>query len=218
MLLAWKHPASRFVTVEAQAESLRLFRKSLRFNALEGRFTAIAGDLRSPETWPLDLPPFDLVTGSPPYFPEGTVTQASHPQAVPARIEKRGSVPDYAAAAAPWLAPSGWFVFVYRAGEDRFVASGLDAAGLRLVRKRDVVFREGEGPRITLYAATRQSALSPEAIPLSATPISEAPLVLRTRTGDVGKDYAALRLSMGFPPGDIAGTEGKEGSGTIATC
>src|SRR3954453_21808345 len=99
IIAAWRLTGARFWTVEAQEASVRLARKSIRYNGLEDRFTIRHGDLRDPEIL-ADAAPFDLVTGSPPYFPPGTVTEAEHPQAVPARIEVRGDVHDYAAAAA----------------------------------------------------------------------------------------------------------------------
>src|SRR6185436_5449973 len=85
IIIAWRLPGARFVTVEAQEQSIRLARKSIRYNGLESRFTIHEGDLRefaSEER-------FDLVTGSPPYFPPGTATEANHSQAIPARIEIR---------------------------------------------------------------------------------------------------------------------------------
>src|SRR5437764_420918 len=97
---------------------------------------------------------FDLVTGSPPYFPEGTATGANHPQAIPARIEVRGNVADYARTAARILAPGGLFAFVFPAADAR-VNDALRDAGLTLIRRRDVVFKEGEPPLIALFAAAR---------------------------------------------------------------
>jgi hypothetical protein len=38
MIAAWRLPGARFVTVEAQAESVRLARKSARWNGLEDRY------------------------------------------------------------------------------------------------------------------------------------------------------------------------------------
>jgi hypothetical protein len=31
----------------------------------------------------------------------------------------------------------------------------------------------------------------------------EPPLIIRTRTGAVHPEYAAIRISFGFPPGDV---------------
>ncbi|HUP47658.1 MAG TPA: methyltransferase [Thermoanaerobaculia bacterium] len=196
---AWRLPGARFTTVEAQEISVRLARKSIRYNGLESRFTIIHGDLRDASLLAPGAP-FDLVLGSPPYFPEGTAVPSQHPQAVPARIEMRGSIADYASAAARVLGPGGLFAFVYPAAQGGRALTALDDAGLTVVRRRDVVFKEGEPPLITLFAASRRADLPP-----SYAPWIEPPLTIRLRNGSTSREYSALRLSFGFPPGDLAG-------------
>src|SRR5687768_7734872 len=154
LISAWRLPGATFCTVEAQEISLRLARKSVRYNGLESRFTLHLGDLRD-ESILANEAPFDLVTGSPPYWPEGTASAAAHAQAVPARMEIRGSVVDYARAAARILAPGGLFAFVFPTIQMERALDGVRDAGLALVRRRDVIFKEGEPPLITLFAATR---------------------------------------------------------------
>jgi len=195
MVVAWRLPGAKITTVEAQAMSARLARKSVRYNGLEDRFTVVEGDLR-------DFHPeerFDLVTGSPPYFPPGTATAARHPQAVPARIEIRGTVADYAATAARILAPGGVFAFVFPYDQRGRAEEALAASGLTLLRRRDVVFREGDPPRIALFAAARAADLPP-----AREPWIEPPLVIRSRDGSVHPEYRMVRLSFGIPPGDVS--------------
>ncbi|HXH93539.1 MAG TPA: methyltransferase [Thermoanaerobaculia bacterium] len=242
ILSAWRLPGATFCTVEAQEMSLRLARKSIQYNGLEGRFTTYLGDLRD-ETLLANEAPFDLVTGSPPYWPATDATVAAHPQAVPARIEVRGTVADYAAAASRILAPGGTFVFVFankrnqrkgvrskvesdppllatspttnvgslstldltprQPGEDAGVAfaeEALRSNGLVLLRRRDIIFKEGNPPMISLFAAMRATDLPP-----GRKAWIEPPLIIRTRTGAVHPEYAAIRISFGFPPGDTAG-------------
>src|SRR5688500_7370565 len=146
-IAAWRLAGTTFVTVEAQEMSIRLARKSVRFNGLTDRFTLHHGDLRDFR----DDRPFDLVFGSPPYFPPGTATSAEHPQAIPARIEVRGSVAGYAATAARILAPGGVFVFVFPTLQMDRAMAALGDVRLKLVRRRDVIFKEGEPPLITLF-------------------------------------------------------------------
>jgi len=196
IIAAWRLPGARFVTVEAQEMSIRLARKSVAYNGLADRFTLIHSDLRDFETDER----FDLVTGSPPYFPEGTATGANHPQAIPARIEVRGNLADYARTAARILAPGGLFAFVFPAADGR-VKDALRDAGLTLIRRRDVVFKEGEPPLITLFAAARAADM-----PVTVRErggFLEPPLIIRDRKGGVHPEYAAVRLSFGFPPGDV---------------
>jgi tRNA1Val (adenine37-N6)-methyltransferase len=197
MVTAWRLPGAVFCTVEAQEVSIRLARKSVRYNGLESRFTLYQGDLRDPSVLAGELP-FDLVTGSPPYWPSGTATEAEHPQAVPARIEIRGSVADYALAASRVLASAGIFAFVFPTVQLERVLVALGEAKLALVRRRPVVFRDGEPSVITLFAAARA-----EDIPATYQALVEPPLTIRARDGSVPAEYSAVRMSFGFPPGNV---------------
>ncbi|MEO8032822.1 MAG: methyltransferase [Acidobacteriota bacterium] len=197
IITAWRLPGARFCTVEAQEISIRLAKKSIRYDGLEERFTLYRGDLRD-ESVLASEEPFDLVTGSPPYFPEGTATAADHPQAVPARIEVRGAIADYAAAARRILAPGGAFAFVFPTAQLARVDEALRESSLMLLRRRDVVFKEGEPPLISLFAAHRVEDIPPRAAYV------EPPLTVRDAAGSVTAEYAAIRLSFGFPPGDVA--------------
>jgi tRNA1(Val) A37 N6-methylase TrmN6 len=194
LVVAWRLPGARLVTVEAQADSVRLARKSVRYNGLQERFTIHHTDLREFITDER----FDLVTGSPPYFPPGTAVEADHPQAVPARIEVRGTIADYAATAARILAPGGIFAFVFPFDQRARAQEALDASALVLLRRRDVVIKEGERPRISLFAAASAADLPP-----AREAWIEPPLIIRTRDGQMHPEYRMVRLSFGFPPGDV---------------
>jgi tRNA1(Val) A37 N6-methylase TrmN6 len=197
LIAAWRLPGATFCTVEAQEISIRLARKSVRYNGVEGRFKLFHGDLRD-EAILRGEKPFDLVTGSPPYWPEGTASEAAHEQAVPARIEVRGSIADYARTAARLLAAGGVFAFVFPTIQMERALDAVRDAGLALIRRRDVVFKEGEPPLITLFAAARA-----DDIPPTYRPLIEAPLTIRRTDGGVPDEYSAIRMSFGFPPGNV---------------
>lgn len=203
MAAAWKLPGAEVVTIEAQPFSIALARKSVRYNGLEGRFRLMEGDLRDPASLAGEAP-FDLVLGAPPYFEPGTATEARHPQAVPARITRRGGIEGYAAAARRSLSPGGVFAFVWPTARGAEADAALASARLRPIRRRDVVFREGEPPLVALCAAVRAEDLPPGA---DGLPFVAPPLVVRRRDGRHSVEYAALRLSMGFPPGDLGAPE-----------
>ena len=197
LISAWRLPGATFCTVEAQDVSIRLARKTMQYNGLESRFTLYHGDLRD-ESILAQEAPFDLVTGSPPYFPPGTATEAEHKQAIPARIEARGSIVDYAKAAARILAPGGLFAFVFPTLQTERALQAVNDANLKLIRRRDVAFKEGETPLITLFAASRK-----EDVPPTFETFVEPVLTIRTRDGGVDPEYSAIRLSFGFPPGNV---------------
>ncbi len=198
LISAWRLPGATFCTVEAQEMSIRLARKTMQYNGLTLRFTLYQGDLRD-ESVLANEAPFDLVTGSPPYFPPGTAVAADHQQAVPARIEVRGSVADYAQAAARILAPGGLFAFVFPTAQMDRALTAVVEARLKLIRRRDILFKEGDAPLITLFAASRA-----EDVPATYEAFIEPPLTIRTRTGGVDPEYSAIRMSFGFPPGNVA--------------
>lgn len=203
MAAAWKLPLARVVALEAQPFSIALARKSVQYNGLSERFRLVEGDLRDPGALAGE-PPFDLVLGAPPYFEPGTATEARHPQAVPARINVRGAIGGYAAAARRNLAPGGLFAFVWPTARRAEAEEALGRERLVLLRCRDVVFREGEPPLVALFAASREEDL-PADLPRGRDgfPVVEPPLVVRLRDGRHSPEYAAVRLSMGFPPGNL---------------
>ena len=208
LCVAWRLPAARVVTIEAQEVSLALANKSVDYNGMRERCTLLRGDLRDAAVRQAaraaagDGRGFDLVTGSPPYWPVGTALAAQHPQAVPARLEVRGDIGDYARAAAELLAPGGAFVCVYQASKDARARSAIADAGLVLLRTRSVCFKEGVPPAasgIALYFALRRADV-PRYFD-GERPVVEPPLCVRTRDGATHPEIAAVRVSYGFPPG-----------------
>jgi tRNA1(Val) A37 N6-methylase TrmN6 len=196
MIAAWRLQGARFVTIEAQEESVRLARKSAAYNGLESRYEIRCADFRDISAL-ADEEPFDLVLGSPPYFPLGTGVEGDHPQAVACRFEMRGSIADYAGAAAPHLAAGGVFACVFPEEQRHRVESAAHAAGLVIVRRRPVVFKEGEPPLIGLLLMMRATDVPAS---MHARTWVEPALVIRTADGQVSPEYAAVKLAVGFPP------------------
>jgi len=198
MICAWRLPGANFVTVEAQAESVALARKSARYNGLQDRYEIRAGDFRSADILRADEQ-FDLITGSPPYFPLAAGLQSEHPQKVACRFELRGTIADYCAVAARHLAAGGFFacVFPHEAAQLERVQAAAAQAHLIIVRKRPVVFREGDPPLVALFGLMRAADL-PEWF--RGQTWTEPELVIRTRDGKIHPEYSALKLSIGFPP------------------
>jgi tRNA1(Val) A37 N6-methylase TrmN6 len=196
MIAAWRLRGASVVTIEVQDESVRLARKSAAYNGLEARYEIRHADFRAPEALGADER-FDLVLGSPPYFPSGTGIEGDHPQKVACRFELRGDVRDYCAVASAHLTPGGLFACVFPEEQRERVESAAREAGLAVVRRRPIVFREGEPPLVTRFAMVRAGDL-PER--MRAQTWMEPPLVIRAADGSVHPEYVAVKLSIGFPP------------------
>ncbi len=148
--------SARMVTVEAQAVSVGLARRSMVLNGLSERVDVRLGDLRDPTVLP-EGPSFDLVTGSPPYIPLGTGHVSPHHQRAHCRMELRGSVADYCAAARRTLAPGGRFVLVHLARDPRPFRA-IEEAGLVLCGTRDVFFRWDRDPMLRVFVCGLEPA------------------------------------------------------------
>ncbi len=199
MIAAWRLPGARFVTVEAQPESVRLARKSAAWNGLTPRYEIRQGDFRATAVLQPDEH-FDLVLGSPPYFPLGSGVAGDHPQKVACRFELRGTVADYCTVAARHLERGGIFACVFPVApveQEERVRAGAAAAGLVIVRRRPVALREGERPLLGLFVMMRAEDL-PES--MRGRTWSEPALIIRATDGTVHPEYSAVKLAFGFPP------------------
>lgn len=199
MIAAWRLPGARFVTVEAQAESVRLAKKSAGWNGLNDRYEIRQGDFRDLSILRAEEK-FDLVLGSPPYFPPGSGVTGDHPQKIACRFEMKGDIGDYCAAAAPHLTSGGTFACVFpvnpEAQKNR-VAAAAASAGLSIIRWRPVILREPDPPLLGLFCMMNSTDV-PENV--RKTPWVEPPLIIRTSTGTVHPEYSVIKLSFGFPP------------------
>ena len=199
LITAWRLAGARIVTVEVQSESVRLAKKSVQWNGLQDRCDVRCGDFREPGLLRPDEK-FDLVLGSPPYFPLGSGIASDHPQRQACRFELRGTITHYCAAAARHLEAGGFFACVFPlnpATQQARVRTAAAEAGLVIIRCRPVVLREGESPLLGLFGMTRKSDL-PET--MRDRTWHEPPLIIRTADGSVHPEYSAVKLAIGFPP------------------
>lgn len=181
---------ARLVGVEAQQISAELAERTAALNGLRDRVDIVHGDLRDPQVVPEPLRPdggFDLITGSPPYLPEHCGVLPSHAQKAGARFELRGSVFDYCAAAARWLAPDGRFAFVMLAADPRTERAPTQA-GLVVEERLDVIFREGRDPHIAVLVCGHPSSVS--------SPRRSLQLTIRRADGAETDEILAFRRDM----------------------
>jgi tRNA1Val (adenine37-N6)-methyltransferase len=199
MVAAWRLPGARFVTVEAQDISIALAKKSAAYNGLTERYDLRLGDFRDPGVL-RDDEVFDLVLGSPPYFPLEEGVHGDHPQKIACRFEVRGDISHYAATAAKHLAPGGVFSCVFPVHPVRQlerVREAAKAAGLMILKQRDVALKEGEPPLLGLFVMARATDL-PESFREKTW--VEPVLTIRRTDGTVHPEYSAIKLTFGFPP------------------
>ncbi|MGC9984741.1 MAG: methyltransferase domain-containing protein [Polyangia bacterium] len=190
LFLAWRFPQARGLGVEVQEISAAMARRSLAWNGAAGRVEIRDGDFRDPASL-AGQGSFDLVTGTPPYFPVGTGPQSDREQRAPCRFEHHGGVEAYCEAAARVLAPAAPLVACQAWIQRERVEPAGRAAGLALSHWREVIPREGKAPLFVVFAMT--------AAPGVGTLVNQPPLVVRDREGRRTPEFVAVRQTMGMP-------------------
>jgi tRNA1Val (adenine37-N6)-methyltransferase len=180
--LAWSLPHATLVGIEAQAISFDLLTENVRRNALGARVAIHHGDLREAA-----LGAFDLVTGTPPYFPPDTAVDALDEQRAYARIEYRGGIEAYVAAGAAHLAEAGSLVLCGDARTEHRLTSAAAAARLHVVARTSIIAHAPKPPLFAVWTLTR----TPE-------PFVAGELTLRDAAGSTTADAAMLRRFSGF--------------------
>lgn len=181
--LRWSLPEATLVGIEAQDVSYALLEKNIAHNQVTG-VTTHHGDLREPR----ELGQFDLITGTPPYFPVGDALDAEDPQRAYARIEYRGGVEAYVATAACHLAIDGSFVICGDARAEARVQAAAASAKLHVVARLDVIARAPNPPLFAVWTLSWQPA-----------PLAVTTLTLRDRHGERTPEAVALKAFSGIP-------------------
>jgi tRNA1Val (adenine37-N6)-methyltransferase len=190
LFLAWRFPHAELLGIEAQEVSAGLAARSLAWNGIEARAQVEVADFRHRPMVGAQAG-FDLVTGTPPYFPVGAGPESEHVQRAPCRFEHRGGIEAYCLAAAPSLAAGAPFVACEAWNQRERVEPAAHAAGLSLVRWREVVPREGKEPLLCVFAMRGREHAEPLVI--------DPPLVVRDRAGRRTAEFRAVREAMGMP-------------------
>lgn len=156
---------------------------------------ASAGDPGDPgEGGGTRVPPagFELVTGTPPYQPPGQGTVSPDSQRAHARVELRGGVEDYLAAAAGVVAPDGHVVVCADARTPERIERGAEAAGLWPIARLDAVpIADHKGALFSVF--TLRPAVAGQPHPVCAR---QPDFVARDAGG--GRTRAALELRRFF--------------------
>lgn len=179
----------RAVGVEAQAQSVALSRRTVaELPADAPAIEIVHGDLREVE----GDGSFDIVTGSPPYFPVGAGVLSPDAQRRACRFELRGGVEAYCDAGARLLAPEGRLHLVFQTRwTDRVERAGRDA-GLMMVRRVDVRTRATDADAfLSGYTFVRDTTRDPAACAYES-------LAVRDSEGRVLAEWHAVRQALGY--------------------
>ncbi len=189
LAVAWRLPKARVFGIEAQDVSIELARRNVHENGLDGRVTLFHGDLRD-VTRDWQHGPCTLVTGTPPYLPLGTASPSPDPQRAAARIELRGGVEDYLAAAARVLTSDGVVVVCSDGRAPERVVRGAAAAELVPVRRVDIVPRAGRGPLFSVWTCGRTQRAA----------LDHVEVVMRDERGERTEASHEMRRAFGLGP------------------
>jgi tRNA1(Val) A37 N6-methylase TrmN6 len=188
LMVAWKLPRADVTGIEAQPDRAAMGRRSIAYNGVAERCRILDGDLREAA----ELGTFELVTGTPPYFPRGTGTESAKAHALACRFELRGGALDYLATAATLLAPRAPFVMCAPAREAGRVDAGAAAAGLALVERWEVIPRAGKPALIHVDVFVPAPAAERE-------PPARRTLVVRDARGAWTPELRQVRADLGMP-------------------
>lgn len=192
LMLAHALPESTLCAVEAQEVSFALLARNVARNALGDRIAIHLGDLREVDAY-AHGERFELVTGTPPYFPRGAVTLPPDSQRAHARVELRGGVEDYLRAASRLVTETGCVVVCADARRPERVIEGAREVGLAPRTRRDVVPREGKGPLVGVWTLTSQERAPGRSRTEALTP---AQGVLERLPDLVARDAAGARTPI----------------------
>ena len=183
LMIAWKLPLADVTGIEAQADRAAMGRRSIAFNGASDRCRIIDGDLREAR-----FTGFELITGTPPYFPRGSGTESAKPHATPCRFELLGGIESYLAAARDALTAGGEIVICSSALErDRFDAATAEL-GMHRREHWDIVPRTGKAVLVMVDVLVREP-----------TSPARHQLVVRDHAGGWTPEFQAVRYDLGLP-------------------
>ena len=187
LLLAWKLPQASFCGVEAQAQSFELLRRNVARSGFVERVTVAHGDLRDRALLETFGGSFELITGTPPYFPPPAALEAEDEQRAYARIEYRGGIEAYIDAGSRLLSEHGALVLCGDARALQRTTSAAERAGLAVRERCDVLPRAGREPLFSVWTLGRHATSSTVSV-----------ITLRSADGEPTLDALRLREFCGF--------------------
>jgi tRNA1(Val) A37 N6-methylase TrmN6 len=188
MIVLWGLAAQATLTcIEAQEMSYTLLQANLEGNRLLTRTTAIHGDLREFTT----DSKFDLITGSPPYFPRHAGLIPEDTQKACARFELRGHVGDYARTARQCLREDGFFIYGFPHRQKQRGIDLVTREGFHIDSYRDVIPTLSKPPLFSVYCASLHG---------EGRSVEEPPLLISGPDGQYSPEMLQIQATRGFGP------------------
>lgn len=190
--LAHALEGARIVGIEAQAVSFRLLAQNVDRNGLRERLRIEHGDIRDMaliDRVVAEEGPFDLVTGTPPYFLPHEATQPPDAQKAHARFELRGGVEAYLGAARRAVSSGGAVVICASVKQRARLDEALASEALHLHASRELIPREGKDALFLLVTLRRAAC---------PAPIVHPPFIARDAAGERTAMERAVRGFFGM--------------------
>jgi tRNA1(Val) A37 N6-methylase TrmN6 len=172
--------------IEAQAQSVVMARRAIaELPEHEGRIDVRHADFRE-----IDFggEQYDLITGSPPYFPLDAGVLPDDPQRRACRFEERGGVEAYVEAAARALGDRARLYIVYQTRWSERVAAAAAEHDLHLSGQADFSTRADKaGPFLSVFELSRQAAEVAHRVRCS----------VRYADGTISPEYKRIRRELG---------------------
>lgn len=131
---------------------------------------------------------YDLVTGSPPYFPLHTGVLPADPQRRACRFEVRGGVEVYLETAVRAMSPSARFYLVFQTRSSERVLQSAASTQLHLTGQADFFMRrDREEPFLSVFEFARTPAPT----------VHRVTCPVREGNGDISEEYQVLRRELG---------------------
>lgn len=155
--LIWcKGQTNRIFALDIQEKAVSQLEKSIEFNALGERITALNADLRNLKGV-LEYGAFDLVTMNPPYKRVGTGIESVSQAEKIARHEVMCNIDDAVSAAAKLLKFGGRFCMCHRPERLCDIIVSMRQGGIEVKKIRFVVQNKGKAPWLVLVEGKRGS-------------------------------------------------------------
>lgn len=172
--------------IEAQAQSAAMAERAIgELPEHQCRFQIIRGDFRE---LPIAEQRYELITGSPPYFPVTAGLLPKDAQRRACRFELRGGVEGYMQAAARALTPDGRFYVVFQSLWQERVLEAASQHGLHLTGQADFwMRRDRPAAFLSVYELSRHAVDVPHRV---SYPV-------RDSNGEISPEYLQLRRELG---------------------